>query len=83
MAVPGGSPSAEVSTTEHGTSVQDSRSRPATPTRADSLTGRYSWKVVYTPAAADTAHTGKQSACDAEHFNITYTNDPGPGTDFP
>jgi hypothetical protein len=50
---------------------------------ADSLTGRYSWKVVYTPAAADTAHTGKQSTCDAEHFNTTYTNDPGPGTHLP
>jgi len=50
---------------------------------AGSTTGKYSWKVVYTPAAGDTAHTGKQSACDAEHFNITYTNDNGPGTDLP
>jgi hypothetical protein len=45
---------------------------------AGSLAGPYSWKVVYTPAAGDTAHTGTQSACDAEHFSITYTNDPGP-----
>jgi hypothetical protein len=49
---------------------------------ADSEAGPYSWKVVYTPAAGDTAHTGIQSACDAEHFSITYTNDPGPGTDL-
>lgn len=46
-------------------------------------TGVYSWKVVYTPAAADTAHLGIQSACSAEHFNITYTNDNGPGTALP
>ncbi len=43
----------------------------------------FSWKVVYTPAVGDTAHTGKQSACDAEHFSITYTNDPGPGANLP
>jgi hypothetical protein len=49
----------------------------------DSLTGPYSWKVVYTPAAGDTAHTGKQSSCNAEHFSITYTNDSGPGTALP
>jgi hypothetical protein len=49
---------------------------------ADSEAGPFSWKVVYTPAAGDTAHTGIQSACDAEHFSITYTNDPGPGTDL-
>jgi hypothetical protein len=47
---------------------------------ASSLAGPYSWKVVYAPAAADTAHKGTQSACDAEHFGITYTNDPGPNT---
>jgi hypothetical protein len=50
---------------------------------AGSTKGAYSWKVVYTPAAADTAHTGKQSTCDAEHFSITYTNDPGPGVALP
>ena len=49
---------------------------------ADSVKA-YSWKIVYTPAAADTAHTGKQSACNAEHFSITYTNDNGPGTALP
>ena len=47
-----------------------------------SLTGRYSWKVVYTPAASDTAHLGIQSSC-SEFFNITYTNDNGPGTAIP
>ena len=46
---------------------------------AASVTGRYSWKVVYTPAASDTAHLGIQSSC-SEFFNITYTNDNGPGT---
>jgi hypothetical protein len=49
---------------------------------ADSDSGTYSWLVVYTPDASDTAHTGIQSACDAEHFSITYTNDAGPGTDL-
>ena len=51
-----------------------------------STKGAYSWKVVYTPASGDTAHTGKQSACTSgstESFSITYTNDPGPGTDLP
>jgi hypothetical protein len=50
---------------------------------ADSVAGAYSWLVTYTPDAADTSHTGVQSVCDAEHFSITYTNDPGPGTDLP
>jgi hypothetical protein len=44
----------------------------------DSLTGKYPWLVVYTPAVGDTAHLGSQSSCDAEHFNTTYTDDPGP-----
>ena len=48
--------------------------------RPDSTKGPYSWKVVYTPAASDTAHKGKQSSCDAEHFSTKYTNDPGPNT---
>jgi hypothetical protein len=47
---------------------------------AASVAGPYSWKVVYTPAAADTAHLGTQSSCNAENFSITYTNDPGPNT---
>jgi hypothetical protein len=50
---------------------------------ADSSVGRHSWRITYTPAAADTAHTGVSSTCDSEHFNTTYTNDPGPGTDAP
>ena len=50
---------------------------------AGSVKGPYSWKVVYTPHANDSAHTGKQSACDAERHSITYTNDPGPGTNLP
>jgi len=48
-----------------------------------STTGLYSWKVVYTPATSDTAHTGRQSTCSAEQFNTTYKNDAGPGTLFP
>lgn len=47
---------------------------------AGSVAGPYSWRVVYTPATADTAHLGTQSSCDAEHFSTTYTNDPGPNT---
>jgi hypothetical protein len=78
----GGSTSEEVGTTNAGgatgytitTGYADA---------AGSTKGPYSWKVVYTPAAADTAHTGKQSSCDAEHFGITYTNDAGPGTNLP
>jgi hypothetical protein len=50
---------------------------------ANSIAGPYSWRVTYTPDASDTAHTGSRSSCDAEHFSITYTNDPGPGTDLP
>jgi hypothetical protein len=37
--------------------------------------GTYSWLVVYTPAASDTAHTGKTSACHDEHSALTITND--------
>jgi hypothetical protein len=78
VSVPGGSPSAEVgtdnSTYEITTGYTDA---------ADSLVGRHSWRVTYTPAAADTSHTGSRSTCDSEHFNITYTNDAGPGTDLP
>jgi hypothetical protein len=75
--VTGGTPSEEVGTSNTGgasgltiTSAYDDP--------ADSTKGPYSWLVVYTPAAADTAHTGTQSSCDAEHFGITYTNDNGP-----
>ena len=50
---------------------------------ANSVKGPYSWRVTYTPDAADLFHTGVRSACDAERFAVTYTNDPGPGTDLP
>jgi hypothetical protein len=77
--ISGGSPTEQVGTTNTGaftitTGYTD---------LAGSVAGPYSWKVVYTPAAADTAHTGKQSSCDAEHFSTTYTNDPGPGSPLP
>jgi len=77
--ISGGSATEEVGTTNTGaftitTAYTDS---------AGSAAGPYSWKVTYSPAAADTAHLGSQSSCDAEHFSTTYTNDPGPGTTFP
>ena len=50
---------------------------------ANSTVGLHSWRVTYTPAASDTAHKGSRSVCNAERFNITYTNDPGPGIEFP
>jgi hypothetical protein len=79
VTVPGGAPSAEVSTTNTTSfTITTGYADPA-----NSVKGKYSWKIVYTPGAADTAHTGKQSACDAENFTITYTNDPGPGTALP
>jgi hypothetical protein len=49
---------------------------------ANSPKGPLYWKVVYTPAAADTAHTGKQSNCTEQH-TYTYTNDDSNGTDLP
>jgi hypothetical protein len=79
----GGNPTEEVSTSNTGSGATGFKITTAYGDPADSLSGRYSWKVVYTPAAADTAHTGKQSSCDAEHFNITYTNDAGPGSNLP
>ena len=75
VAVAGGSPSVEVSTTN---------TTPITtlyPDAAASVKGPYSWQVVYAPAASDTAHEGRQSSC--ESFSITYTNDNGTGTKFP
>ena len=74
----GGAPSEEVSTNNESFDITT-----AYADAADSTTGVYSWKVVYTPAVSDTAHLGIQSACNAEHFNITYTNDNGPGTALP
>ncbi|HEX7197156.1 MAG TPA: hypothetical protein VF364_10055 [Candidatus Limnocylindria bacterium] len=75
--ITGGSASEEVSTNNTTFNITSLYTDPA-----DTVV-TYSWKIVYTPAAADTAHTGKQSACNAEHFSITYTNDGGPGTDLP
>jgi hypothetical protein len=49
---------------------------------ASSSKGPYYWKVVYTPAAADTSHTGKQSNCSENH-TYTYTNDNSGGTNLP
>ena len=77
LSVPGGSQTAEVSTSNTTFSITTSYTD-----AASSLKGPYSWKVVYTPAAGDTAHTGSQSACDVEHFGITYTNDKGPSGFF-
>ena len=75
--VPGGAPSAEVSTTNTTFHIDTGYVDPPNSVKT------YSWKIVYTPSPADTGHRGKQSACDAERFSVTYTNDPGPGTDLP
>jgi len=40
----------------------------------------YFWRVTYAPG--DTAHTGRQSDC-VENVQVTFTNDPVPGTLFP
>jgi hypothetical protein len=78
VSVPGGNASAEVSTSNAGSGAGGLTITSGYADLAGSVAGPYSWKVVYTPAAADTAHTGTQSSCDAEHFGVTYTNDPGP-----
>jgi hypothetical protein len=80
--VTGGNPTEEVHTSNTGAPNGLTISTGYTDA-AGSEAGPYSWKVVYTPAAADTAHTGKQSSCDAEDFATSYTNDPGPGTNLP
>ncbi len=49
---------------------------------ATSPTDTFYWRVIYTPAAGDTAHTGRISEC-VESFYITFTNDAGPGDVFP
>jgi hypothetical protein len=72
VAVSGGVTSQEVSTNNTSFTITTLYTDPV-----DSNTALYSWKVVYTPNAADTAHTGSQSSCNAEHFQIKYTNDPG------
>jgi hypothetical protein len=71
-------PTEEVVTTNSATKINTGYAD-----AADSSASPYAWKVVYTPSASDTAHTGKQSSCNAEHFGITYTNDNGPGSDLP
>ena len=78
VSVPGGSPSKEVSTSNTGTGAGSLRISTDYLDAADSTKGTYSWLVEYTPAAADTAHLPSSSACNAEHFSITYTNDKGP-----
>jgi hypothetical protein len=78
VSVPGGSASAEV-----GTNNATYKITTGYADAADSTVGRHSWKVTYTPGAADTSHTGSRSSCDSEHFNITYTNDNGPGSELP
>jgi hypothetical protein len=82
--ITGGTPSQEVSTnnTSVSTAVVTDYADAANSVKPGG-TEVYSWKVVYTPAANDPSHTGKQSACSAEHFTITYTNDNGPGTNLP
>ena len=75
VGVAGGAPSREVSTTNTTKVVSDY-------TDASGSVKPYSWRIVYTPGTSDTAHTGKQSACTEVH-SITYTNDPGPGTNLP
>ncbi len=78
VSVPGGGPSAEVNTHNTGTGTGMLRISTGYNDAADSVKGPYSWLVEYTPAAGDTAHLPSSSACNAEHFSITYTNDPGP-----
>jgi hypothetical protein len=83
VSVAGGASSREVSTSNAGSASGGFTITSGYDDAAGSIAGPYSWKVTYTPGAADTAHKGSQSTCDAEHFGITYTNDPGPGTDLP
>ena len=77
--VTGGTASEEVSTDNTTVAISTGYTD-----AANSSSGRYSWRVTYTPdATTDPFHTGVRSVCDAEHFDITYTNDAGPGTDLP
>ena len=78
VSVPGGNPTAEVNTTNTGTGAGMFRITTAYADAADTTKSGYSWKVTYTPAAADTAHLGSSSTCSAEHFSVTYTNDNTP-----
>lgn len=76
--ISGGAPTETVSTSNTTFAITTAFADPA-----NSTTGVYSWRVTYAPAAGDTAHVGRQSTCDAERFDIDYTNDPGPGVKFP
>jgi hypothetical protein len=78
----GGAPSETVGTTNTG-GANGFEISTAFADPADSLKSPYAWKVVYTPAVGDAGHTGKQSACNAEHFSISYTNSNGPGSNLP
>ena len=78
VSVAGGTSSKEVSTSNTGTGVGSLRISTDYLDAADSVKGTYSWLVEYTPATTDTAHLASSSACNAEHFSITYTNDKGP-----
>ena len=64
----GGSHSVTVNTTNTSFSVDASTN------------GTYYWRVTY--ATGDTAHTGRQSNC-LENVVLTFTDDAGPGTQFP
>lgn len=77
--ITGGAPTEEVSTSNDG-GATGYRITTDYDDPADSTVGLHSWRVTYTPNANDTAHLGSSSTCSAEHFDITYTNDPGPTT---
>ena len=85
----GGSNSEEVGThnytgstskTPGGATVTPYRETTGYADTAGTVLGPFSWKVVYTPAASDTAHLGVSSTCttgNKESHSITYSNDPG------
>ena len=80
----GGAATEEVSTSNTGSGAGSFKITTEYGDANPASKGPFSWKVVYTPAAADTAHTGKQSSCasaaSTESFTINYHNDAGPGT---
>jgi hypothetical protein len=85
----GGNNSEEVGTHNYpGSTAKTPGGATVTPYREDTgyadsagtVLGPFSWKVVYTLAAGDTAHIPVSSTCTAGHtesHSITYTNDPG------
>ena len=86
--VTGGNPTETLSTTNGPANANKYEITTAYSDGVGSSTGTHSWKAVYN--TGDSAHTGIQSSCttDAtkglpETFNITYENDPGPGTNLP